>query len=162
MIRLTKQTDYALVLLTQMATTPVCDMHTARDLAERTHLPLPMVSKILKTLGRHGLLISHRGSKGGYSLATDPENITVAEIIRVLEGPIALTECSVHSSTSCVIESSCPTSLNFRRISRAVTEALEGISLEEMAKPWRDWLGPIPRPEMAAKSQAVLPAAKTS
>ena len=92
MIRITKQTDYGIVLLTYLAG------HTERlfnapELAAETHLPLPMVSKILKVLTREGMLASHRGVKGGYSLARLPEEISMAEIIAALEGPIALTEC---------------------------------------------------------------------
>ena len=92
MIRITKQTDYGIVLLTHLAAHP--DRHfNAPELAAEARLPLPMVSKILKLLAREGLLASHRGVKGGYSLARPAEEISMAEIIAALEGPIAITEC---------------------------------------------------------------------
>jgi len=133
MIRITKQTDYGIVLLTYLAG------HTERlfnapELAAETHLPLPMVSKILKVLAREGMLASHRGVKGGYSLARLPEEISMAEIIAALEGPIALTEC-IEVSGDCSHESLCRVRSNWQRINQAVRGALEEISLAEMAQP---------------------------
>ncbi|HVH88183.1 MAG TPA: Rrf2 family transcriptional regulator, partial [Terriglobales bacterium] len=93
MIRLQKLTDYGLVLMTCVARHHEQSLHTARDLAVESHLPLPTVSKLLKQLLQGGLLVSHRGIKGGYSLARPPQAISIAEIVAALEGPIALTEC---------------------------------------------------------------------
>lgn len=142
MIRLTKQTDYALVLLTHMARGKGETPHTARDLAVDTHIPLPMVSKILKALGREGLLASTRGVHGGYRLARPAEEITAAEVIGLMEGPIGLTECTMHTDTTCSIESFCPVSTTLQRINQAVIVALKDLSLAEMATPWR--VGPPP------------------
>jgi FeS assembly SUF system regulator len=131
MIRITKQTDYGIVLLTHLAAN-ADRQYAAPELAAEARLPLPMVSKILKLLARDGLLASHRGVKGGYSLARPAEEISMAEIIAALEGPIAITECiSVESDCSHV--ALCPVSANWRRINEAVRTALEGISLAEMA-----------------------------
>lgn len=135
MIRIAKLTDYGIILLTHFAAEPGQVIHTARDLAARTHLPLPTVSKILKALSRAGLLISHRGVSGGYSLARQPEEISVAQIIGALEGPIALTECSPDAHGLCTLESMCPVQSNWRRINRAVLEALEKLRLSDMARP---------------------------
>src|ERR1700680_4655587 len=90
MIRLGKLTDYGLVLMTYIARNHDRSLHTARDLAVESRLPLPTVSKLLKELLQGGLLVSRRGLKGGYSLARKPREISVAEIIAVLEGPIAI------------------------------------------------------------------------
>ena len=133
MIRITKQTDYGIVLLTHLAADPE-RQYNAPDLAAEAHLPLPMVSKILKLLAREGLLASHRGVKGGYSLARRPEAISMAEIIAALEGPIALTEC-ISVEGDCSHEPLCPVRSNWRRINQAVRTALEGITLAEMAHP---------------------------
>lgn len=133
MIRITKQTDYGIVLLTHLAAQP--DRHlNAPELAAETQLPLPMVSKILKLLVREGLLVSHRGVKGGYSLGRLPEEITMAEIISSLEGPIAITEC-IEVSSDCSHEQLCPVRSNWQRINEAVRGALEGITLAEMTSP---------------------------
>src|SRR2546425_8000999 len=79
MFRLKKLTDYAILTMTCVARSPEQPWHAARDLATETHLPLPTVSKILKELSDHGLLVSHRGPKGGYTLARNPHEISVAE-----------------------------------------------------------------------------------
>ena len=84
MIRFAKLTDYGLVLMTVMARDPVATVHTARDLAAASHLPLPTVSKVLKQLLQSGLLVSHRGINGGYGLAKAPVEISVAEIVTAL------------------------------------------------------------------------------
>src|SRR5512135_2933185 len=94
MIRLSKLTDYGILLMTQMARHPERPLHTARDLAIETQLPLPTVSKILKELSTGGLLTSQRGVKGGTTLASEPQEISVGQIITVLEGPIGVTECT--------------------------------------------------------------------
>jgi FeS assembly SUF system regulator len=133
MIRITKQTDYGIVLLTHLASHPE-GQYNAPDLAVETRLPLPMVSKILKVLARDGLLASHRGVKGGYSLARSPEAISMAEIISSLEGPIALTEC-IEVSGDCMHEPVCAVRSNWQRINEAVREALAGITLAEMVHP---------------------------
>ena len=133
MLRMTRLTDYGVVLLTHIAREPGRSTRNAPELAAAAHLPLPTVSKILKILAREGLLVPHRGAKGGFSLAKPATQITVAEIIGALEGPIALTECSGHSGERCEIESLCPVSTPWRRINRAVFDALRGITLAEMA-----------------------------
>ena len=135
MIRLGKLTDYGLVLMTYIARDPDRSLHTARDLSVESRLPLPTVSKLLKELLQGGLLVSHRGIKGGYSLARKPREISVAEIIAVLEGPIALTECSTDISGLCDLEPSCPIKDNQRIISQVVRGALEKVMLSDLSQP---------------------------
>jgi FeS assembly SUF system regulator len=132
MLRMTRLTDYAIMLLGQFAVDP--GQRSARDLALQTHLPLPSVSKVLKLLARKGLLVAHRGVKGGFSLARDAEDITVAEVLRALEGPIGLTECSTVPG-HCDFEPHCRVGGAWRRINHAVESALEEISLAEMLDP---------------------------
>ena len=142
MIRITKQTDYGIVLMTHLAAGSG-RRYNAPDLAMETNLPLPMVSKILKLLARDGLLDSHRGAKGGYALARDASEITVDEIITSLEGPVAITECIDAAPGECEHEPGCPTRANWQVINRAVRRALEGITLAEMTHP-------IPREKLVA------------
>lgn len=134
MIRITKLTDYGIVLMTHLATVPD-RRYNAPDLAAEAGLPLPMVSKILKLLARDGLLDSHRGVKGGYALAQPPDEITVDRIIAALEGPIAITECIEHSPGDCDHEAACPTRGNWQKINHAIRRALEKITLAEMTHP---------------------------
>jgi len=100
-----------------------------------SRLPLPTVSKLLKELLQSGLLISHRGMKGGYSLAKEPHDISVAEIVAALEGPIALTECSTDISGLCDLERYCPIKSNQRIISQVVRGALEKVMLSDLMQP---------------------------
>lgn len=135
MIRLAKLTDYGLVLMTLLARQDPASVHTARDVASVSRLPLPTVSKLLKMLLQSGLLASHRGINGGYSLAKQPAEITVAEIIAAIEGPIALTECSTDVSGLCDLERSCPIKRNQRVISQVVRGALEKVTLSDLIQP---------------------------
>jgi len=137
MIRLGKMTDYGLVLMSQIARRPRKELHTARDLAVECHLPLPTVSKLLKRLLASGLLASHRGIKGGYSLAREPNLISLAEMISALEGPLALTECSTEVVGLCDLESSCPIKNNQRIISQVLRGALEKVMLSDLIRPLR-------------------------
>lgn len=132
MIRITKLTDYGIVLLSYLSETPE-SRFSAPELAAESRLPVPMVSKILKQLAKAGVLVSQRGAHGGYYLAQPAQEITVAEIISALEGPIAMTECSDHAFGDCDHEASCPVRSNWRRINRAIHDALDGITLAEMS-----------------------------
>jgi FeS assembly SUF system regulator len=141
MMRIGKLTDYAIVLLTYFAREGEGAeqgeeiSHAAPGLAALAQLPLPTVSKILKALSRGGLLISQRGAKGGYRLTRPAQQISVAEIIAVLEGPIALTECSTDVPGLCELEPVCPVRSNWRKINLAVRDALEGLTLAAMTRP---------------------------
>lgn len=135
MIRITKLTDYGIVLLSHISRTPGWRTRSVRDIATETHLPLPTVSKLLKALTRSGLLVSHRGAKGGYALARRPEDISVAQIISSLDGPIAITDCSGDPNGKCEIERLCSVRNNWRRINVAIKDALDGLTLAEMARP---------------------------
>ncbi len=135
MIRLGKLTDYGLLLMTRMARQPRTELHTARGLAANAGLPLPTVSKVLKTLLQSGLLQSHRGIKGGYSLTRDPNVISLAEVVSALEGPVALTECSMDVSGLCDLEPSCPMKDNQRIINQVVRGALAKVMLSDLIQP---------------------------
>jgi FeS assembly SUF system regulator len=135
MIRLAKLTDYGLLLMTTMAREGKTSVHNARDLALLTQLPLPTTTKVLKQLLQSGLLVSHRGINGGYSLAKEPADISLAEVIAAIEGPIALTECSTDVTGLCDLERSCPIKTNQRVISEVVRGALQRVMLSDLAQP---------------------------
>jgi FeS assembly SUF system regulator len=134
MIRISKLTDYGLVLMGYVAKGQEA-LHTARGLSAQSKLPLPTVSKLLKVLLQSGFLVSHRGIKGGYMLAREAQEISVAEIISALEGPIGLTECTTDVSGMCDLEPSCPIKSNQRMISQVVRGALEKLSLADLINP---------------------------
>jgi FeS assembly SUF system regulator len=131
MLRINRQTDYGIMLLSHLAEFPPGRWMTARDAARWSGISLPMVSKILKSLARSQILTSHRGVAGGYSLARPPAKTTLAEIIRALEGPISMVECGAHPGL-CGQESVCPVKINWARINREVEQALERIPLSQM------------------------------
>ncbi|WP_435104004.1 SUF system Fe-S cluster assembly regulator [Arhodomonas sp. AD133] len=134
MIRINRETDYGIGILTLLANDEHARVNAA-TMAERRGLPQPMVSKILKHLARAGILVSYRGAKGGYGLARSPREITVAEIIAALEGPISLTECVEEGVEACQYSSHCTVSGNWNRINRVVQEALARITLADMCTP---------------------------
>lgn len=133
MFRLSKTTDYGIVLMAQLASEPERASQNARELAASCDLPVPMVSKILKGLAREGLLASHRGSKGGYQLARPPEQLPVSEMIRVLEGPVALTDCAIGPAL-CAHETLCAVREPWQVISRVVERALADVTLADLVK----------------------------
>lgn len=130
MLRVTKLTDYASVVLTVLATAPDMVM-SASGLAERAGLEAPTVAKVLKPLAQAGLVHAFRGASGGYRLARAAEDITLVEIVEAMEGPLAMTECSVHAG-QCGIEQSCGARANWRRINDVVADALRSVTLAEM------------------------------
>ncbi len=133
MLRLSKLTDYATVILSHMAKESD-QTHSAMGVAEATGIALPTVSKVLKILVNAKVLVSTRGIKGGYALAKPPEKISVADVISALEGPIALTECSI-SHEGCEQASGCGISGNWGLINLAIRNTLEAITLADMIKP---------------------------
>ena len=107
----------------------------ATEIASATELPQPIVSKILKLLTRRDLLVSQRGAKGGYVLARAADQISIAQIIEAVEGPIGITECVDETPGECSQEPICPVRSNWQQINHAVRDALERITLQEMSHP---------------------------
>lgn len=135
MIRMSKLADYGIVLMAYSGRNSATSVHTARELAERSEIPLPTVAKLLKALARGGLLTSQRGTRGGYSLALSAQEISVAEIITAIEGPPALTQCTQKSSDPCDLEKRCPVRTNWSVINKTVMRALGELTLADMMAP---------------------------
>jgi len=129
MLRITKITDYGFILLAYMAAQDQDSLHNAKDLSASIDIPLPTVSKVLKILTQGGILKSHQGSKGGYSLARLADEISAAEVIEAIEGPVALTDCS--TADGC--DRNCPVSPRWKQVNNAVIGALQGLTLSDMA-----------------------------
>ena len=132
MLRISKLTDYAILMMVEM--TRDGGMLSAHALAERVHVETPTASKVLKLLAGNGLLESYRGASGGYRVKREASDISVAEVIAAIEGPIAMTECSVEEGL-CSQEDQCELRGNWQRISLAVAQALREVSLAEMSAP---------------------------
>lgn len=133
MLRVSKLTDYATVVMTCLAAAGD-GVLSAQALAERARLETPTVSKLLKQLAQAGLVVSTRGINGGYRLARVPQDISIADIVTAMEGPIGMTECSAHSG-ACGHEPHCGVRVNWQRINHAIATALAEVSLADMVKP---------------------------
>ncbi|MEI6353471.1 MAG: SUF system Fe-S cluster assembly regulator [Methylococcus sp.] len=131
MLRISKLSDYAIIILGHMAKAPA-ETFAANDLSASAGIASPTVSKVLKALVRAQVVRSTRGAKGGYQLAKTPEKTSIANIIAALEGPIALTECSIDLN-HCEQASSCNVRGNWSVINRAIHTALEAVTLADMA-----------------------------
>ncbi len=155
MIRIAKLTDYGIVLLTHIARDRGSGVHTAREVASAAKLPFPTVSQLLKSLSRSGLLVSHLGVKGGYTLARKPDEISVLDVIDALEGRVAVTECNEHPAGNCNLETVCPVRANWQRINIAVRRALQNLRMSDMIRPLPEDYGPAA--QQASRVSAARP-----
>jgi len=135
-MKLSKLTDYAVVLLSFLAQAKR-GPQSASALAEDTGIPAPTVAKLMKMLVKGGLVASTRGTAGGYALARMGEEISVADIITAVEGPIALTACVEESEELCAVESTCGVAGNWESVNTAVRAALQQVNLNDMAPDWQ-------------------------
>ncbi|MEE8528327.1 MAG: SUF system Fe-S cluster assembly regulator [Gammaproteobacteria bacterium] len=150
MLRMSKLTDYGTVVLTCLA-----DQHrrSAADVAVNTRLAVPTVSKLLKALTRAGLVVSHRGPHGGYELARKADEISAAEILDALEGgPLAITECSSDHG-HCGLKANCHVGHAWRRINYSIRQALDEVSLAELAGPTPAFSAPDMRGRLTLRPQ---------
>lgn len=145
MIRLTNLADYAVILMCEIA--GATNRISAQELSASTNIPVPTVSKILNALGRGSLLVSHRGLKGGYVLAHPVDEITAADIIEAIDGPIALTSCTEPSDNDCGYTNICSMRPKWQVINSAVKNALDDVTLASL-------ITPIGGEELAAKFEA--------
>ena len=131
MLRMSRLTDYATVLLAALAGEPG-RVQTAALLAEQTRIAAPTVCKLLKQLQRAALVTSTRGPRGGYQLARPATQISAAAILDALEGPLALTDCSAGHG-NCEIEDTCRVGRVWQRLNLAIRRSLYEVSLAQLA-----------------------------
>lgn len=132
MFKLNRLTDYAVVVMSQMTVRRDVFL-SAPDIAGLASLPLPTVSKILNALSKAGLVGSQRGAAGGYALGRKSCFITVADIIQAMEGPIALTACVDGAADCCDVEANCPMRGHWNKVNAAIRQALDSVTLDEIA-----------------------------
>ena len=130
MLRISKLTDYGTLILAQLPDTGR-GLASAGQVAGRTHLAQPTVSKLLKAMTRAGLVVSTRGAQGGYALARPATDITAAQIIDALDGPVAITECS-SAAGNCDLESVCRVGHAWQKINVGIRKALAQASLADL------------------------------
>ena len=132
MLRISKLTDYGTVVLAELAAGGSA-LSSASDVARATGIAPPTVQKLLKLLSRAGLVSSTRGARGGYRLTRSPAEISAAEVIDALEGPVSITDCSADDR-SCDFESTCNVGSAWQRINVAIRRALDDVSLDDLLK----------------------------
>lgn len=133
MLKISKLTDYGTLVLSRMAASPETQ-YSAAELSQKTGLTSTTVSKILKQLTKGEILTSTRGAHGGYQLARKTNSISALEIIRAMEGPVALTECSTDHN-DCEIADACQMQSKWQIINLAIRKALSELSLADLSKP---------------------------
>ncbi len=131
MIKLSRLTDYAVVVLAEMARSKG-ELMAASTLATKTGIPEPTVSKVLKTMSRNGLISSVRGVSGGYRLDRAAGDIPVSLIIAAMEGPISLTSCVSGSHEICALEGKCSMHGRWNPVNAAIQGALDKVTLADM------------------------------
>ncbi|MEZ5665845.1 MAG: SUF system Fe-S cluster assembly regulator [Alphaproteobacteria bacterium] len=134
MFRLSRMTDYAVVVMAQLTRVPGTVV-TATELAEQVGLPAPTTSKVLKALVRQRLVRSQRGVAGGYVADRAADDIALTEIITAIDGPVALTACVDAAAGQCNVELICPVRGRWDKVNAAIRGALDGISLAELTAP---------------------------
>jgi FeS assembly SUF system regulator len=134
-MRLTHLADYAVVMMTAAARRGDGARLSATELADETGVPLPTAQKLMQQLSRHGLLTGQRGAGGGYALAKRVTEISLADIVEAVEGPIAMTVCSGQEGPSdCALDAHCRVKPHMGIVGNAVRGALGAVSLESLAR----------------------------
>jgi Rrf2 family protein len=143
MLRLTKKADYGLMALKYLAEQaelrPAAQSdkdiaQSAKDIAEAYHIPPQLLAKILQTLAKGGILVSHAGTNGGYSLARAAKDISAFEVIRAIDGPLFITSCiTIHGT--CDLAGHCTIKEPLRKVNDSIKDLLSGISIADLTEP---------------------------
>ena len=149
MFRLSKMTDYGVVVLSQLVGQRD-RLLSAPEIAENIGLAGSTVSQVLKTLSAAGLVTSHRGARGGYELAREPADITVRELVVAFEGPLAVTACVEDSTDCCSVESLCLLAGGWEQVNTAIRTALDSVTLADLLRP----ITHFGRPEASLEQEA--------
>jgi Rrf2 family protein len=133
MLRLTKKADYGLMALKYLAEQKRGSAHSAKDIAEAYHIPPQLLAKILQTLAKGGLLVSHAGTNGGYALARPANEISAFEVIRTIDGPLFITSCiTIHGA--CDLTSTCTIKEPLRKVNDSIKDLLSGIYIADLVE----------------------------
>ncbi len=133
MLRLTKKSDYGLIALKHLAELPSGQAQSAKEIAEAYHIPTPLLAKVLQTLARSGLVASHAGIHGGYSLARPASQISAFEVIRSIEGPFFIASCTT-SHGDCDLLSSCTVKEPLRKLNDTIQNLLSDMRISDLCE----------------------------
>ncbi len=133
MLRLTKKADYGLMALKYLAEQASGGAQSAKDIAEAYHIPSQLLAKILQTLTKAGLLVSHAGTNGGYALARPASEISAFEVIRAIDGPLFITSCiTIHGA--CDLAGHCTIKEPLRKVNDSIKDLLSGIRIGDLVE----------------------------
>jgi FeS assembly SUF system regulator len=132
MLRISRMADYALLVVLKMCGRN--DLITQDSLCQLTTLSLPTVRKLMRSLTHNDLVESVRGSHGGYKLSSQPDQISIAEVIEAIDGPIALTECVKSDGGYCELADTCGLQENWNIVNRLISNALHNVTLDAMGQ----------------------------
>jgi Rrf2 family protein len=156
MLKLTKKSDYGMIALRHLAVQPRVTAATAKEIAETYRIPLPLLSKVLQSLSKHGFLVSEPGASGGYRLSRDPRTISALEVIRAIDGPVFLAAC-FHDGGECEQNETCTVKEPLRKVHEGILRLLAGISIYDLTSQLPD----LPRPAEKLWSIHEAPAERT-
>ena len=131
MLKITRMSDYAVVVLVELMQGDTCV--SVSSLAQHTRLTEPTTSKVLKALVHAGIVISTRGANGGYSLAATPQDISIEQIIKAIDGPIAITDCANGNEPDCILSDACSIRGRWDGVNAAIRSVLSDVTLADMA-----------------------------
>src|SRR5512139_880838 len=134
-MRLTHLADYAVVMMTAAARRDPSSRLSATELAEETGVPLPTAQKLMQKLAAHGLLVGQRGAGGGYALARPVGEISLADIVEAVEGPIVLTMCADGVNHECALDAHCKVKPHMSIVGDAIRSSLKSVSLAQLSSP---------------------------
>ena len=133
MLRLSKKADYALMAMKHLALREDRGSSSAREIAALYDIPIELMAKVLQRLVRRGLLASQQGTRGGYQLARSPAQISVADVIQAIDGPVAVTACSTDEGQQCEQFSKCNVRDPLWRVRERILAALGECTIAELA-----------------------------
>lgn len=145
MLRLTKKADYGLIALKHLAELPEGQAQSAKEIAEAYHIPTPLLAKVLQTLARSGLVISHAGIYGGYSLGRPANKITAFEVIRSIEGPLFIASCTT-SHGNCDLLNSCTVKEPLRKLNNTIQALLNDMRISDLCEESKMRSALVPKP----------------
>ncbi|MGC9157362.1 MAG: RrF2 family transcriptional regulator [Terracidiphilus sp.] len=149
MLRLTRKAGYGLIALKYMAEHSDEASLRTRNIAEAHHIPPQLLAKSLQQLAKAGILRSHAGTSGGYSLQKPPQQISAFEVIFAIDGPLFITSCG-SSGTGCNLTPRCTIKEPLARVSDSISDLLRGITIADLSAPPED----TPRSRLAGDSQS--------
>lgn len=132
MIKLSKKVDYGLIAIGHIAYREEDRVVTAKHIASEYDIPQELLAKVLQRLAREGLITSQNGPKGGYVLARDPHEITVGDVIKAIEGPIDMVDCS--AGDDCAQMEKCTVRTPIQGIQRSITQLLDNLPFDEFVR----------------------------